>query len=181
VDEITVDWAGVAAIATLLLAFATFWLAWSARRGIIENKKLIEATQRQTDLLWHSAIPHLIPEDATESRLTISYASGTIPARNVRAWVGLNGEVRSGSNYLLAPTGINPLAPTGNIVKVLDLAKSIAGNEPPAAWADWLTRNQAPVTYRVVMHWSGPGDRVTERAWRLYNGQWVDVAESERT
>jgi hypothetical protein len=178
VDEITVDWAVVAAIATavttLLLALATFWLAWSARRGIIENKQLIAATNRQADLLWENAIPHLVPVglDVSYALLLVAYATGTIPARSVKAWVGMDGEVWIGAADLLTATGSN---------KNLNLAPSRAGSEPPPDWDDWLRRKpEGVVTHRVVMQWTGPGDYVTERAWWLSDELWQEVPQSLR-
>jgi len=176
-----VDWTELTAITTGLLALGTFALAYFAWRGIVENKKLIDSTKREADLLWENAIPYLIPENvdgvpttaiAMIGRLKISYAAGTIPARSVKAWVGANGEVRVGGNDLLTPTG--------NSVKVLALVNSRAGSEPPADWDEWLRRKQDGVSYRVLMRWTGPGDHITERAWWISQGQWVEVPESLR-
>ena len=178
------DWTEGTAITTALLALATFALAFFAWRGIVENKQMISATKREVDLLWENAIPYVIPESvegpptkvsASGGRLTISYAAGTIPARSGVAWVGLDGDVRVGGTGLMTATGNN--------LKVLglDLVQSRAGSEPPAEWNDWLRRNPEGIeTSRVVMRWRGPGDHVTERAWWLSNGLWVEVPESQR-
>jgi hypothetical protein len=169
-SDVVIDWNAATAIGTLLLAAATFVLATLAWRGIVENTKLISATTRQVDLNWENAAPVLIPERAEESRLTISYAAGTIPARSVTVWVELNGEIRTGSNDLLTATGNN--------VKVLDLVRSRAGSEPPREWDTWLRRNEPPATYRVVMRWLGPGDHLTTRAWRMSFERWQEVPET---
>jgi len=180
----------VLALATAALAFATFLLAaftcavaaitwW----GVRENKKLIEATKREADLLWENAVPVLIPESIIDiagttladmtGRLTISYAAGTIPARSVRAWVGWKGRVWFGRMDLLTLTGNN--------VKIIQLGQSRAGGgEPPIAWNEWLRRDQENVSFRVVMRWAGPGDHVTERAWWFSFGLWSEVPASIR-
>ena len=175
------DWSEVTAITTGLLAVATFAVAFFAWRGIVENKALIEATKREADLLWDSAVPHLLPENVDGvgdplgrgGQMKISYATGTIPARAVKIWVGSAAGVRYTTNDLLTPEG--------NRVRVLELAESRAGTEPPKEWDEWLRRmSQGTVSFRVVMQWTGPGDHVTTRAWLLARGIWEEVPESLR-
>lgn len=173
----------VTSVATIFLALATFAVAGMAWWGVRENKKLIEATQRQAQLLWESAVPYVIPEEVQSlsgtglnmrGRLKISYAAGTIPARAVKAWVGSEGRVWVGEQNLLTAAG--------NDVKVLDLVQSRAGGgEPPIEWNDWLRRKQEGITYRLVMRWSGPAEHVTQRAWWVSFGYWAEVPESRRS
>lgn len=170
------------ALATFALAGFTFALAGISWWGVRENKKLIEATKREADLLWENAVPLLIPEAVADlkgtklgdmsGRLTISYAAGTIPARAVDAWVGSQGRVWVG--------GMDLLTPTGNNVKIITLGQSRAGSEPPLAWNEWLRREQDGIGYRVVMRWAGPGDHVTERAWWFSYGLWSEIPPSRR-
>jgi len=175
-----VDWSEVTAITTGLLAVATFMLALFAWRGIVENKRLIEATKTEADLLWANAVPYLAPDavnpgwiaDVIPRGLMISYAAGTIPARAVVAWMGWKGEVWVGRHDLMTLTKNK---------EILQLERSRAGSEPPQDWDQWLRREpDGLVTYRLVMRWSGPGDHVTERAWWLSNDVWAEVAESLR-
>jgi hypothetical protein len=182
----SIDWLAVSrfqwdTLGTFVLAISTTVLALVTRRGVRENKRLIEASKRQADLLWENAVPFLIPENVDgvptieinmSGRLKISYAAGTIPARTVKAWVGAGGEVRFGTNDLLTPIGNN--------VKVLELIPSRAGSEPPKEWDQWLRRKEDGIPYRVVMRWSGPGDHITERAWWVEHSFWVEVPESLR-
>jgi hypothetical protein len=175
------DWVQVTAITTGMLALATFVLAGLTWVGVRENKQLIgleqkqvASLQRQTDLLWENAIPHILPgtvEHLTgegfemSGELTVYYASGTIPT-SVHAWLGHEGKVWVGAAEILTPTDRD---------RVLDMHQSRAGSEPPAEWDHWLRREQENVTHRVLIRWEGPPGNLIQRAWWSEWGSWIVV------
>jgi hypothetical protein len=176
-----VDWHGIyawlshldwLAVVTGLVAAGTFGLAFATWRGTT-------AIRRQSDLMWHSAIPYVIPESVDglgetgneTGRLRISYAAGNIPARDVQAWVGFSYFVWVGRDDLLTVTG--------NAQQDIVLVRG-PSREPPEGWNMWLVSPRQGVTYRVVMRWLGPGDHVTTRAWRMSQNRWQEVPERLR-
>jgi len=171
----------VLASATALLALATAALAGFTWWGVHENRKLIEATKRQADLLWENAIPVLVPveldgpltgsgQDDMKGALKISYAAGTVAARGVRAWLGSEGLVWYGFVDVLT---------VSDRVNTIRVGHSRAGTEPPKDWDEWL-RNNPNRTLRLVLAWSGPGEHLTVRAWWLGRGRWYEVPASQR-
>jgi hypothetical protein len=169
------------AIATGVLALSTTVLAVVTWRGVHENKHLIQAAQRQADVLWANSVPHLLPETVEPygggdelQNLTISYAAGTVPARAITAWVGWKGRVWIG--------GQNLLSVTDNKVKRIGLVQSRAGSEPPKDWDQWLRQTDDHMIFRVVIRWAGPEDHITERAWQVEReqGYWAEVPAALR-
>jgi hypothetical protein len=145
--------------------------------SVTAQREQADTVKRQTDLLWAAAVPTIQPEDVRDVRgerlslqgqLIVSYASGTIPAREVRAWVGVDAGVLTGGIDLLTGTDMRPL-------NVVPLVQSRAGSEPPAAWSDWIGASVPNVDARVVMSWRGPAGHVTEHAWERQFSLWRTV------
>jgi hypothetical protein len=157
-------------IATAVLALATTCLAFATWLGVRENKRFIEAA-------WGAAVPQLLPGDGPDKRpngLQVTYEAGTVPARDITAWLG------HGGDPVLLVGRENLLTAKDVAGKVLRLAEVHGGSKPPKKWEKWLRRRTGGVTYRVVMRWSGPGEYVTERAWWVLHGYWVEVPPSIR-